>query len=215
MKLLKLFVIFIPIFLFPCGGDEYFAQLLAEKIREEKYDECFDIVEYWEKINPHLGNKALGIKAAIYFSKGDISQGSYFMSFFINGLSEEEKADPIMNFIIMSYNKGVAALLLSSSNKITCRQVSEYEQPPGVKTRYWLGVGQMLGGLALMPFNPVAGGSLFSSGAYMFVDAACDAWDNKTEFERNLQERQKANPDFQNNSFVQPTCRKRYLVEAV
>lgn len=202
MRIIKLFIIFFPFLIFGNGFDEYYAQTLTEKMQQEQFDECLGIIECWEKINPEISNKALGIKAAIYFSKGDLQQASSFMASFVNGLSEEEKADPIMDFIINSYNNGINSLLLSYSKKEECIHIVNYNQPPGVKLKYWVGLGQVVTGLALMPFNPTAGYTLIGSGGSMLFSATCDALDNKAEFERNLQERQRMYPEFQQNSYV-------------
>ena len=70
-----------------------------------------------------------------------------------------------------------------------------------MKLKYWFGVGQILVGVLAAPFSAGTSTALILSGAAMVVDAASDALNNKDNWERELNERQRLNPDIQRNSF--------------
>ncbi len=204
-----------PLFTFSCPIDEYFAETLSNKIQSRDFQGGLEIIETWEQIHSDLGNRVLAMKASIFISQGDLENGKYYMNHFMNSLSEVEKNEPLMAFVISSYLKAVHCTALSLLESQATARLCDVEQPPGVKIRFWLGLGQTLAGIALMPFNPPAGITLVGVGAPMLIDASCDALDNKAEFERNLRERQRMNGEIQKNSNFLPNRRKMYVLEAI
>ncbi|EKE08347.1 MAG: hypothetical protein ACD_17C00217G0001 [uncultured bacterium] len=215
MRLFKTLLMLFPLFAFSFPIDEYFAETLSHKIQYRDFQGGLAIIEAWEQMHPDLGNRVLAMKASIYLSQGDLEKGGYYMSHFINCLSEMEKNEPLMAFVINSYHKGVLCTIFSFIENQATANLCGVEQPPGVKVRFWLGLGQILAGLALMPFNPPAGITLIGVGAPMLIDASCDALDNKAECERNLRERQNMNGEVQKNSNFLPNRRRVYVVEAI
>ncbi|MBI3258995.1 MAG: hypothetical protein HYZ54_05935, partial [Ignavibacteriae bacterium] len=69
------------------------------------------------------------------------------------------------------------------------------KQPKGVRFKYWLGISQIVGGCILMPFNPAAGSALILSGTATTGDAVSDALNNKENWEKDLNDRQRIGPD--------------------
>lgn len=215
MRLFKALLMLFPLFAFSCPVDEYFAETLSNKIQYGDFQGGLEIIEAWEQMHSDLGNRVLAMKASIYISQGDLEKGGYYMSHFINSLSEMEKNEPLMAFVINSYYKGVLCTAFSFIGNQATAHLCGVEQPPGVKVKFWLGLAQTLAGLALMPFNPPAGIALIGVGAPMLIDASCDALDNKAEFERNLRERQSMNGEVQKNSNFLPKRRRTYVLEAI
>ena len=67
------------------------------------------------------------------------------------------------------------------------------------------GVGQILVGVLAAPFSAGTSTALILSGTAMVVDAASDALNNKENWERELNDRQRMNPDVQRNSIYSPS----------
>jgi hypothetical protein len=93
------------------------------------------------------------------------------------------------------------------SNSDPLAQICKQSQPKGVKLKYWFGVGQIVIGILAIPFSGGASSALILSGTATVVDAASDALNNQENWDRELNERQKIDPDIQNNSFLQPFSR--------
>ena len=82
------------------------------------------------------------MRAAVYFSKGDLEKGSLLMDKFIHSLSDEELLDPMMNFALQIYYKTRSVSVKPISLK-NMAHLCKLEQPSGVKLKYWFGVGQI------------------------------------------------------------------------
>jgi hypothetical protein len=111
----------------------------------------------------------------------------------------EEQGFPIYGINLISYF--YAQFLEESLNGwdnsdfSLCKHHDGYDQPKGVKFKYWLGVACIAGGILIAPINPAASLGLIGFGGGIFVDAAATALDNKDNFERNLNQRQNIGPD--------------------
>jgi len=69
------------------------------------------------------------------------------------------------------------------------------KQPKGVKIKYWFGIAQIAAACFVAPFSPPAAAALALSGINTTVQAAGEALDNKEQWERNLNGRQRITPD--------------------
>jgi len=72
------------------------------------------------------------MRAAVYFSKGDLEKGSLLMDKFIHSLSDEELLDPMMNFALQIYYKTRSVSVKPISLK-NMAHLCKLEQPSGVK----------------------------------------------------------------------------------
>jgi len=143
MRLLKALLVVFPLFAFSCSIDEYFAETLSNKIQYKDFLGGLEIIEAWELMHPDLGNRVLAMKASIYLSQGDLEKGGHYMSHFINSLSEMEKNEPLMAFVINSYHKRALYTGFSAIGNQATANLCSVEQPSGVKVRFWLGLGQL------------------------------------------------------------------------
>jgi len=62
----------------------------------------------------------------------------------------------------------------------------KFDQPKGVKIRYWVGVGQIIAGILTTPFSGGAGGTLIVLGIAATLSAAGEAMDNQDEWQKKL-----------------------------
>ncbi len=127
------------------------------------------------------------------------------MDHFIHSLSVEELSDPMMSFVLQVYYKALPASSVEQIGFIGMIRICKQEQPSGVKLKYWFGVGQILVGVLAAPFSAGTSTALILSGTAMIVDAAADALNNKENWESELNDRQRINPDIQRNSFYAPS----------
>jgi len=202
-----LFVLFFPLFIFgsPINLNKSYAESLVHHFQEGDCESSLRILNQWESFAPEQAVKIIGMKAAVYLSMGDFQAGKPLMDQFIQELSPEEISDPMMSFVLGIYYKTFAN---SSAEEVTAQEIAclcKYEQPTGVKLRYWFGVGQILVGIIAAPLSGGASATLIFSGITTVVDAAADALDNKENWEKELNDRQRLNPDVQRNSFYCPT----------
>jgi hypothetical protein len=206
MRLLKFLVFFLfPLFVFGSSLSNQYAESFIYHFRAEKFPESLQILDEWEVFEPEQKNKIIGMKAAVYLSVGDFERGALLMDQFTRSLSIEELSDPMMKFVLQLYYKAFPS---SSIEQISCQGIAclcKLEQPTGVKLKYWFGVGQILVGIVAAPFSVGTSTALILSGAAIVVDAASDALNNKENWERELNDRQRMNPDVQRNSFYGPT----------
>lgn len=183
------------------GESENYLNEVSFFINNGNIPECLRVISDWEITSPQDQHQIDGIKGSVYISIGDLEGGMGLMAKFIEDLSVEERNDPLINSMIGCYYNGVAVGLTLNTDGMNNYQQCRYKQPTGVKVRYWCGLGQVLTGMLVTPFNPAAGSALIASGSAMLFDASCDALDNKDRWKRELQERQRTNPDYQMNSF--------------
>lgn len=205
MKSFKwLLTLFLPSFIFCCTEIEY-TTVFAENFRGRDFEKCLEILDEWERTGPSCIGEILGMKAAIYLSLGDLEKSKDFMDRSLECLDSEKFRDSFFSRVIQMYYKalGMGQEAASFFNGLMLSSVddpSKFTQPKGVKLRFWFAVGQMLSGLLIAPINPAVGGSLIFSGAVSFVDVAADAIDNKDEWEKGLNERQRINPNINQGS---------------
>lgn len=195
-----------PFFLFANFENDY-AKIVSESFQEQKFDRCLEILEEWQKEEPLRTGEVLGIKAAINLCLGKLEESKSLMDLSLKYLDQEKHQNPFFNSVLQMYYK----IMDSGSNdldylsttlvRLCAEDQSKFAQPRGVKLRFWASVGQILAGVLLMPINPAAGGTLIFSGAVQLVDVTGDALDNKDEWERNLNERQRLNPGANKNFF--------------
>lgn len=211
-----LFVLFFPLVIFssPVNLNKSYAESLVGHFQQGDCKNSLQVLNEWESYAPELTVKITGIKAAVYLSMGDFQTGKTLMDQFIQDLSLEELSDPMMNFVLEIYYKTFVHSLVEvvAVQEIAC--LCKHEQPTGVKLRYWFGVGQILVGIIAAPFSGGASSTLIFSGIATVVDAAADALDNKASWEKELNDRQRMNPDVQRNSFYGP-CNFKLRLSAV
>lgn len=200
------FVKLIPFLLFPlfiCASSlsTHYADSLMQRFQEGNFSESLHILEEWETFEPELSNKINGMRAAVYLSVGNFEKGRVFMDQFIQSLSPEECLDPLLGFVLELYYKAFPVFPIECVGVGGMVRLCHQEQPAGVKLKYWFGVGQVLVGILAAPFSAGTSLALVLSGAAMVVDASADALNNKESWERELNERQRTNPDVQRNSF--------------
>ncbi|MGB7979087.1 MAG: hypothetical protein WCF19_08050 [Chlamydiales bacterium] len=111
----------------------------------------------------------------------------------------------MMSFVLQVYHKALPASSVEQVGFIGMARLCKQEQPSGVKLKYWFGVGQILVGVLAAPFSAGTSTALILSGTAMVVDAASDALNNKENWERELNDRQRMNPDVQRNSIYSPS----------
>lgn len=200
------FTLIFPMLVF-ASSEDYYVQSFVDRFQEKEFNKSLQILDHWEISQPFHKSRIGGMKAAVYLAMGDIEKSKYFMSEFIEDMKNSGISDPSLDYVIQLYKKVVEMSVeeeqtpnvfthLCKSDKSKC------EQPTGVKLKYWFGVAQILAGIIAAPFSAGASGALILSGTAMTIDAAADALDNKADFERNLNERQRIDPDIQKNSFL-------------
>jgi len=203
MHFLRLFVFLLfPLFIFasPLSISNRYAESFIHYFQEEQFLESLQTLDEWEAFEPEQKSKITGMRAAVYLSKGDLEKGSLLMDKFIHSLSDEELLDPMMNFALQIYYKTRSVSVKPTSLR-GMAHLCKLEQPSGVKLKYWFGVGQILVGVLAAPFSAGTSTALILSGSAIVVDAASNALNNKENWERELNERQRMNPNTQKNSF--------------
>jgi len=195
------FILFFPVLAF-ASLDDYYAQSFVDHFRERRFNESLELLEHWETSQPSHRDRILGMKAAVYLAMGDLEKSRTFMDECIQNLELENISDPLLNDIFQMYYRALENTPEDLPAPNGLARLCKHEQPKGIKLKYWFGVGQILVGMLALPFSAGTSTALILSGAAMVVDAASDALTNKENWERDLNERQRINPDFQNNSFL-------------
>lgn len=205
MHFLRLFVFLLfPLFMFASPLSGRYAESFMHSFQEGQFLESLQTLDAWEAFEPEQKSKITGMRAAIYLSTGDLERGSLLMDQFIHSLSAEELSDPMMSFVLQVYYKALPASSVAQVSFTGMARLCKQEQPSGVKLKYWFGVSQILVGVLAAPFSAGTSTALILSGTAMVVDAASDALNNKENWERDLNDRQRMNPDVQRNSFYVP-----------
>ena len=184
--------------------DDYYVQSFTDHFRERKFNESLQILDHWKVSQPSHGSRILGMRAAVYLAMGDLEKSKIFMNECIQNLETEKIVDPLLSYVIHMYYKVLEndPEDLSTSNALLLPRLCKHEQPKGIKLKYWFGVGQILVGVLAAPFSGGTSAALILSGTAMVVDAASDALNNQENWEKDLHERQRINPDIQNNSHL-------------
>lgn len=192
MKLLSIFLF--PTFIF-ASFDDYYIQAFSNHFRRGSFSESLEVLEHWEISQPTHRNRILGMKAAVYLARGDLEKSRTLMDQCVKNFKSDEISNPLLLGIIRMYYKSLEDVSENLSLTPIGGQSCKQEQPKGVKLKYWLGVGQILVGVLAAPFSSGTSTSLILSGTAMLVDAASDALNNKENWERELNERQRINPN--------------------
>ncbi len=201
MHFLRLFIFLpFPLFIFASPLSSRYAESFIHYFQEERFLESLQTLDEWETFEPEQKSKITGMRAAVYLSKGDLEKGSLLIDKFIHSLSNEELLDPMMNFALQIYYKTRSVSVKPISLK-NMAHLCKLEQPSGVKLKYWFGIGQILVGVLAAPFSAGTSTALILSGSAIVVDAASDALNNKENWEKELNERQRMNPYIHKNSF--------------
>lgn len=202
MSVLRLFVFgLFPLFVSASSLSNQYVESFIRFFQEGELIESLQLLDEWEAFESEQKNKIMGMRAAIYLSKGDLNRGSLLMDQFIRTLSDEELSDPMMHFVLQVYYKALPSCSAAQNDFARMAFLCKQEQPSGVKLKYWFGVGQILVGVLAAPFSAGTSAALILSGTAMVVDAASDALNNQENWERELNDRQQMNPDLQKNSF--------------
>lgn len=205
MHLLRMFIFLLfPLFIFASPLSNRYAESFGHFFQQGDFLNSLQILDDWEVFEPEQKSRIMGMRAAVYLSVGKIEEGALLMDQFIHSLSAEELSDPMMNFALEVYYKALPSPSGPSLEQISfvgMARLCKQEQPSGVKLKYWFGVGQIFVGVLAAPFSAGTSTALILSGTAMVVDAASDALNNKENWERELNERQRMNPDIQQNSF--------------
>jgi hypothetical protein len=190
-----------PIFAF-ASFDDYYAQSFSDHFREKKFNESLQLLDRWEISAPSHKDRILGMRAAVYLAMGDLENSRMFMDECIRNLGVEGASDPLLCSILQMYYKVLENPTGDLSAPNGSVRSCKHEQPKGVKLKYWFGVGQILVGVLALPFSAGTSAALILSGTATLVDAAADALNNEEAWENKLNERQRINPDIQENSFL-------------
>ncbi len=212
MRLLKFLAFFLfPLFAFGSSLSSQYAESFIYHFQAGQFPKSLQILDDWEVFEPEQKSKIIGMKAAVYLSAGDFERGALLMDQFTRSLSIEELSDPMMKCVLQMYYKAFPGSSIEQISFQGIARLCKQEQPTGVKLKYWFGVGQILVGIVAAPFSAGASTALILSGAAMVVDAASDALNNKENWERELNDRQRMNPDVQRNSVNVPADLKLRL----
>ena len=162
-----------------------------------EFQECLEVLDILEhQENPPIA-VILNLKAAVFLSLGDIVNGRRLLENGIEYLglhgSSQDMLDKL-KYIHHEFldNELFEQILSVSENSLLVKLASDtFEQPRGVKIRYWLGLAQIIAGIAIVPFSGGISSGLILSGIGMAGSACADALDNKDNWERNLNQRQR------------------------
>ena len=189
-----------PILVFSNMNEKY-TELFAEKLIERNINGCHQILDEWERYEPHILPTIQGLRATVLLFEGNIVESAILMYGALDKLEgttlSEETVQSIRELYAQARNfqpeesKVVSSQVVTTPNVVLCRG----NQPKGVKMKYWFGVAQIVAACVVAPFNPPVAGALAISGINTTVQAAVEALDNKESWERNLNERQHMNPD--------------------
>lgn len=187
-----LFTLLFPTLLFATFQDIY-TQSFAEKFKDGHFHESLDLLDEWERVQPTDFGRILGMRAAVYLAMGELEKSQSLMSDCIQHLEIDRAADPSLDYMISLFyqaldnDKEISAI---PNTLATLCEHSEHKQPTGLKIKYWFGIGQIIIGILTAPFNAGTSTALILTGIGTVVDAASDAIDNKTRWERDLNSRQ-------------------------
>jgi hypothetical protein len=206
MRWLRMFIFLIfPLCIFASPLSSRYGESFVHSFQQGDFLDSLQILDEWGAFEPEQKSKITGMRAAVYLSVGQIEEGTLLMDQFIHSLSAEELSDPMMTFILQVYYKALPSSSMEQISFTGMARLCKQEQPSGVKLKYWFGVGQILVGVLAAPFSAGTSTALILSGTAMVVDAASDALNNKENWERDLNDRQRMNPDVQRNSFYSPS----------
>lgn len=193
------FLMLLPFLLFGRANDDIFT-IFAKSLTEKNVEECHQVLDEWQSYEPTMGPTILALRASVLLLEGNIILSAKMMDEALSTLERTtlpiEAAEMIRNLYrqtlnFMSFDEMSASPCgLFGAPILLCK----VEQPTGVKLQYWFGVAQILTACVVAPFNPPVAGALALSGITTTIQASAQALDNKNEWERNLNERQRANP---------------------
>ncbi|NGX50798.1 MAG: hypothetical protein K1060chlam2_00649 [Chlamydiae bacterium] len=215
MSLFKLFIVlfFTPFLLFS-SSDSNYAYSFAGKLNEQDYEECYRLIEEWERANPDIFSHLKALKGMVKLAEGKLNECRKLMDESLEELKFQGIPEETLQFITLWYEKALYfeedgertdSIHLSLNNSSPQVFLCKKKQPKGVRFKYWLGVAQIVAGCVIAPFSGGAGGALILSGVAIAGSATADSLNNMEEWERNLDDRQRMDPDdtppTQNNSF--------------
>lgn len=195
MKKLFLTLLYLPLLLCADIREEY-AETFGGKFSSNDLEECFDILNDWERTLPEDYWTVQGLKACVLLGKGEIEESTEMMDNALCHMEGDFISSKTANIIRDYYDKAWNFDITEEISPVSLNQDIKIElctgrQPKGVKIRYWLGIAQIVAGCVAAPFSAGTSLTLITSGVAMTVSAASDAIDNKAEWEDNLNRRQR------------------------
>jgi hypothetical protein len=203
--MLKFFILFafIPLMLFANTDNEY-AKDFAANLSAKNFEECHQILIEWELDNPSVFPELKALKAALSLAEGDLEKSLQLFDQSLEELRFQGMEEETIQFMQRWYEKAVefgpnepsvneyfSKLQGNSLPIFLCKN----KQPKGVQFKYWFGVAQIVTGCLVAPFSAGAGGTLILTGVSTVASATADSLNNMEEWEKNLNERQRINPD--------------------
>lgn len=190
MKYLFLFFLF-PFFL-SAEINQDFSEAFSKYMFEQDFDRCDEILFEWKLYNtlPHSSYEML--KACLCFARGEIEEGKRIFHKNIEAIPDSF-LDFLINLIENDPPEFSEITEVCSFNGFT--HLCKKTQPRRIKVVYWLGVTKIVAGCIAMPFNPTVGMNLIGAGITAVTVVSAEALDNKDEWEKNLNDRQKMTPN--------------------
>lgn len=201
MKTLKYIMI---VFIFPlvlCADiNKEYSELFSKKLKVLDIIDCKNVLDDWERNVPLMHITIEGLRACLVLVEGNIWKSYSMMEDVLTELEgnhfSTEIADSIRDLYMKAWNFfSSEKSLISFTHEYAQILLCKNNQPKGVKVKYWFGVAQLVAACLVAPFNPPTAAALALSGLNTTAQAVGEALDNKDEWERNLTNRQRINPE--------------------
>lgn len=186
---------------------EDYSELFAQYFWEENFDKCEEVLSDWERYHELDTGKFNILKASLLLFKGEIEEGKDLLEKTLNTIHSPYLSDSMKNIIKKMIEQAPLLSVFTKDTDSPHVMLCKRKQPKGVSFRYWFGVGQVLVGCAIAPFNPAAGVGLIVTGVGTVVHAGADCLDNMEEWEKEFQNRQRMGK--RNISYI-PEVRTNY-----
>lgn len=186
--------IFLIIFSFQAFAFDFIAGIeeFSNLLNTNKLDDCLELLDNFESKNAISKGVIQGLRSSVFLAKFDFIQSKKCLEESVCFLAEEgfeKKVIDELEHLIINISSEISLNQYDFENHIKLIG-DEFQQPKGVKIRYWFGIAQIAAGMLLVPFSSGISTSLILSGVGMTASAAADAVDNKEYWEKNLNERQ-------------------------
>ncbi len=200
-----LMILILPSIVCASTNEEY-SGLFAKKLEAYDVYGCRQVLEQWEDEKPEMKFIIDGLQASLVLVEGNLCESYEIMKDSLEVLEGSVLPSDKTAFIrdlylqVWKFNSHEDSQSLSISNMVSLTGLylcdgEKVDQPTGLKLKYWFGIAQLVAACVVAPFNPPAAGALALSGLNTTVQAASEALDNKREWERNLDDRQRITPE--------------------
>ena len=171
----------------------------AEGLLTNRFEECLLLLDKYEEEHWQNNDLMNALRATVLLSTGKLEESSSLMAESISVLERSFLPSKCASLIRDLYEKAWEFYEKEDSyytrNSSPTVRLCKETQPKGVKFKFWLGVGQIAAGCLLAPVSGGLSTALIASGAAMTADAVADSLNNMDQWEKNLNERQKIDPN--------------------